>query len=173
MMIHGDQPTTIDELIRKASELDSCYCTAKYAGTTPLPMSTLLQVPTSQPADPNAMDIGRMQISDLQAKVPEAEWKRRLSSRACLNCGKVNHRFYRCRSPFSPSAPSPRPARVATAMASSTPPSTVDMEPTPSVQDQIAQLTALVRNLQSAGPAASPAASRESTPQPSGSGSGF
>lgn len=72
MMIHRDQPTTIDELIRKASELDSRYRTAKHAGTASLPLSTLPlpQASASQPADPNAMDIGHMQISDLQAKVP-------------------------------------------------------------------------------------------------------
>ena len=169
MMIHGDQPTIIDNLILKASELDSRYRTAKNPSSAPLPLSNLPQASTSQSADPNAMDIGRMQIGDLQSKVPEVEWKRRLSSRACLNCGKPNHRFYRCRSAFTPSAPSPCPARVATAMVTSTPPPVVT-EVTSSMQEQIAQLTALVRGLQAASPAASPAASGESTPQPSGSG---
>lgn len=168
LMIHGEQPTTIDELIRKASELDSRYRTAKHPGAAPPTVSTLTQSSTTHSVDPNAMDIGRMQISDLQSKVPEAEWKRRLSSRACLNCGKAGHRFYRCRSAFSPNAPSPRTARVATATTTSPSPSPGPAEATPGMQEQIAQLTALVRSLQPASPAASPATSGESAQPPSG-----
>ena len=168
LMIHGDQPTTIDELIRKASELDSRFRTAKHLSTASPTASTSLQTSTPQTADPNAMDIGRMQISDLQSKVPEAEWKRRLSARACLNCGKGGHRFYRCRLPFNPNAPVPRAARVARAATTSTPPPTGPTENAPSMQEQIAQLTALVRSLQPASPIASQAASGESTPPSSG-----
>lgn len=36
LLIHGEQPTTIDELIHKASELDLRYRTAKHIGITPL-----------------------------------------------------------------------------------------------------------------------------------------
>lgn len=108
------------------------------------------------------MDIGRMQISNLQSKVPEAEWKRRLSARACLNCGKVGHRFYRCCSAFRPNAPSRRTTRVATATMTSLSPSPGPTEATLNMQEQIAQLTALVRSLQPASPATPPVASGES-----------
>ena len=128
----------VDALMRRAAEIDvnlriahrqPLQSTAATASSAPA-----VENPISSAADPNAMDIGRMQIQDLQQKVPKEEWGRRLRERCCLNCGRQNHRFYRCRSKFStekPPPPSGQRAAVATTPAPPTP-SAPSQPPTPS-----------------------------------------
>ena len=117
------QPSTVDEYMKAASRMDARYRSAKHISTSD---ATIHAVPTSTtPArDPDAMDLSRMTLPQLQAKVPKEEWERRLKLRLCLNCAKGRHRWYDCKSTFSPNQPTPPPqrqSRVATATMSASP----------------------------------------------------
>ena len=107
----------VDTLMRRAAEIDVNLRIANrqtFHSTTPKPTTSAPSAPTT--SDPDAMDIGRMQIRDLQKKVPKEEWERRLRAFACLSCGRAGHCFYRCRSGFSPDAPpSPRSQKASVA----------------------------------------------------------
>ena len=119
------QPKTIYDYMTKAAEMDSRWRMVKNAH---IPDSTVRATPISVSApapDPDAMDLSRMPIRQLQDKVPKEEWTRRLKENCCLNCGRFGHRNFNCRSQFSTTPPPPsrfKPSmnRVAAATTSST-----------------------------------------------------
>ena len=114
------QPKDIHSYMSKAAEMDSRWRMAKNFS---VPDSIVKATPaaTIPNTDPDAMDLSRMSIQQLQKKVPKDEWTRRLRSNACLNCGRRGHRNFNCRSSFSTSPPpqvqSQTSNRVATATA--------------------------------------------------------
>ena len=143
---------TINELILRAAELDSGWRTAKQLPTNHAIVSSAFSAPP--PSDPNAMDIGRMQIRELQRKVPRKEWSRRLRDRACLNCGQKGHRLDKCEFEFSAEAPQTSDTRIAMATtppAAATPspaPTPSSSAPTLASQDSVNRILALLEKIE-------------------------
>ena len=158
------QPTTIYAYMTKAAEMDSRYRVAKNINSLD---SMIRAVPSnSTPApDPDAMDLSRMTIRQLQDKVPSEEWTRRLRDRACLNCGKSGHRNFNCRSDFSATRPARRqqgsPSRVAS---TSTPDSPSDTPPVPLSQESINALITWLGTSRTTAPSAGQSGSNQAGP---------
>ena len=146
--------TDIDKLIHRASQIDSSL---RIAMRKPTQHAIVHSAPATPPVNPNAMDIGRMRLDELKAKVPEVEWNRRMKERACLNCGKRGHRLYKCLSKFSPDRPALPSStnRVATTSTSpptasiaATPTSTSSPEPSaPASQETVNRIFTLLEDM--------------------------
>lgn len=109
------QPTTVDEFIKLASQVDGALRIAggRSSSMTTQSSASLSTSAASNSNDPSAMDLDRMRIGELQRKTPKAEWDRRMAKGCCLNCGRDTHRLSKCRSRFYPTPPPAAKAAMA------------------------------------------------------------